>query len=185
MTTENLPTFDIQNSRDMLDKLYREIDRVLDAEDIWNASDHCFNAAITAWHLHEWVWRDIKPNWHVRARLAKKADVRPPKFKGRRWKAFILSDQTGCPSLRYCRIIATASKHGGVKLIEGDPESIESGGSPAIQSRWKIHTGGEVQLAANVFEQAFAYWNELIRGLNIADSGLGQLDESAVMPGQE
>jgi hypothetical protein len=184
MTTVKLPTFDLETSRDMLDKLYREIDRVLAAEQIQDAADHCFNAAITAWHLHEWVWKDIRQDWHVRARLAKMAGVRPPKFKGRRWKAFILSQQTGCPALRYCRIIATASKHGGIKLIEGDPEPFEARGSPAIEARWKIHTGGKVQLAAMVFEQAFAYWNGLIRDLQIADSALGRLDETASMPQQ-
>ena len=182
MTSKRLPTFDIENPRDMLDKLLREIKRLERTDDREDAADHCFNAAVTAWHIQDWIWREAEDGIGLKNEIAEMAGINLTQFNQRCWKEFLTA---ACPALQICRILANASKHGNPAIAATDPEDLKAYGSPISDARWKIRVGGEIQLAKMVFEQAFAYWNELIRGLNIADSGLGQLDETAVMPEQE
>ena len=170
MARAKLPTFDIRTSRDMLDKLSREIKRLETTDNREDAADLCFNAAVTAWHLHDWVWKDIKDNWPVRARIAKAAEI-PGKFKKRDWMTFLRSKKAECPALRYCRIIATASKHGGVELTDDDPiEDLRVYTSPAPDTRWKPRIGSQVRLAGLVFEDAFSFWNEFIGKYGVAEN---------------
>jgi hypothetical protein len=51
-------TFALENCRDLLNKLEREIDRLSaarDRDDLTTMIDTAFNAAVTAWHLCDWV----------------------------------------------------------------------------------------------------------------------------------
>jgi len=54
--SEDLPTFGIKTSHDMLRKLHWELGQLEKTEDLdhQTAAYHCFNAAVTAWHLYEW-----------------------------------------------------------------------------------------------------------------------------------
>src|SRR5262249_17111340 len=52
-------TLAINSSRDMLEKLSREIDRLAGSIIRQHIVDHGLNAAMTAWHLTDWVWREI------------------------------------------------------------------------------------------------------------------------------
>jgi hypothetical protein len=54
------PTFAINSSRDMLEKLKREIERLAGSIIRQEIVDHGVNAAMTAWHLTEWTWREIQ-----------------------------------------------------------------------------------------------------------------------------
>jgi hypothetical protein len=67
-------TFAYENCRDLVEKLDREIDRycavagndeLLDAgklvELVDQLKDSAFNAAVTAWHLCDWVFNDTGP----------------------------------------------------------------------------------------------------------------------------
>ena len=51
----------------MLMKLQRDFDRLARSRNAWDATDHGLNVAMTAWHLVDWVWAEIK---HSPARLA-------------------------------------------------------------------------------------------------------------------
>ena len=50
----------MQSSRDMLEKLRREIDRLAGSIIRQEIVDHGLNAAMTAWHLTDWAWREIQ-----------------------------------------------------------------------------------------------------------------------------
>src|SRR5262249_36284559 len=54
------PTFAINSRRDMLEKLEREIERLAGSMIRQEIVDHGVNAAMTAWHLTEWTWREIQ-----------------------------------------------------------------------------------------------------------------------------
>src|SRR5262249_27920023 len=49
-----------QSSRDMLEKLRREIDRLAGSIIRQDIVDNGLNAAMTAWHLTDWVWKKFK-----------------------------------------------------------------------------------------------------------------------------
>src|SRR5262245_23870589 len=53
-------TFAMQSSRDVLEKLRREIDRLAGPIIRQDIVDNGLNAAMTAWHLTDWVWREIQ-----------------------------------------------------------------------------------------------------------------------------
>jgi len=53
-------TFAINSSRDMLEKLKREIEQLAGSIIRQEVIDHGLNAAMTAWHLTDWTWREIQ-----------------------------------------------------------------------------------------------------------------------------
>jgi|SRR5689334_12328999 hypothetical protein len=53
-------TFALDSSRDMLEKLKREIERLAGSIIRQEVVDHGLNAAMTAWHLTDWTWREIQ-----------------------------------------------------------------------------------------------------------------------------
>ena len=53
-------SFDIDSAREQLDKMIRESRRLEAADNPTDKSDHAINAAMTGWHLHEWVWAEVK-----------------------------------------------------------------------------------------------------------------------------
>jgi hypothetical protein len=65
--------FDIRNSRDFLGKLFQ------DYEDLSNERDStrlAINAAITAYHLAEWVWGDwLKTDFEARRKLGIRDEI--------------------------------------------------------------------------------------------------------------
>jgi hypothetical protein len=52
-------TFALENCRDLLNKLEREAERFANAQGADERIDHAFNAAVTAWHLCDWVFNDM------------------------------------------------------------------------------------------------------------------------------
>tara|TARA_B100000315_G_scaffold236682_1_gene252730 strand:- start:2461 stop:3027 length:567 start_codon:yes stop_codon:yes gene_type:complete len=171
--TGHLPTFGIKTWRDMLKKLHWELDRLAEIEDHDHetAAYHCFNAAVTAWHLHEWIWLDIKQNSKLRAQLAREAGIWPQKFEKGDWHKFVQNHETFAPVLRYCRIIVTATKHGGVKFTDEDPTDIEVYTSTSStlrdntgrkSQRWKIRIKDRVIPAEFVLDAAGDVWRTFI-----------------------
>ncbi len=174
--SEDLPTFGIKTSRDMLKKLHWELDQLANTEDHdhQTAAYHCFNAAVTAWHLYEWIWLDIKRDCKLRALLAREAGVPPQKFNKHHWAKLVQKRKPFYQILRYCKIIATASKHGGVEFTDKDPTDLEiyasalselrasPGSSSKKPPRWKIRIGDKVLPAEFVLESAWRLWREFI-----------------------
>src|ERR1700757_4178260 len=99
-------TLAINSSRDMLEKLKREIDRLAGSIIRQEIVDHGLNAAMTAWHLTEWTGREIKVSFPRNRSLTKKAGTSIKKLK--QFQQFVKRD---CAELAYCEGIAISTKH--------------------------------------------------------------------------
>jgi len=98
-------TLAMQSSRDMLEKLRREIDRSAGSIIRQEIVDHGLNAAMTAWHLTDWAWREIQ------------GSTRLPTLTASAWapirdlKQFQELVKRNCAELAYCEGIAISTKH--------------------------------------------------------------------------
>ena len=98
-------TLAMQSSRDMLEKLKREIDRLAGSIIRQEIVDHGLNAAMTAWHLTDWAWREIQ------------GSTRLPTLTASAWapirdlKQFQELVKRNCAELAYCEGIAISTKH--------------------------------------------------------------------------
>src|SRR5262249_57542595 len=98
-------TLAMNSSRDMLEKLRREIDRLAGSIIRQEIVDHGLNAAMTAWHLTDWVWREIQGSTR-RSTLTAKAGA-----PIRELKQFQELVKRNCAELAYCEDIAISTKH--------------------------------------------------------------------------
>ena len=92
-------TLAMNSSRDMLEKLRREIDRLAGSIIRQEIVDHGLNAAMTAWHLTDWVWREIQGSTR-RPTLTAKAGA-----PIRELKQFQELVKRNCAELAYCEDI--------------------------------------------------------------------------------
>jgi hypothetical protein len=153
-------TFALENCRDLVQKLSREIDRYRevagnDEEHDWDAlirvvnqlNDSAFNAAVTAWHLCDWVFNDMTPEQHKKFGFKTLSDLQN-------------YARNKCRELHLCRQAATASKHWTVAQ-HPDPnvQVIVTG-----ETGWTIYfvDQGKKIPADQVFEMALSFWNEFI-----------------------
>jgi hypothetical protein len=178
----------MQSSRDMLEKLRREIDRFAGSIIRQEIVDHGLNAAMTAWHLTDWAWREIqdstrRPTLTVRAG----ATIREVK----QFQEFV---KRNCAELAYCEGIAISTKHFAfsklpvfsTKVTERfkiDAVPISKGGiatrhqfSPIGESitytaqaaeLW-ITDGRSLTPAAEVLEHAFQWWHKFINEISMS-----------------
>jgi hypothetical protein len=182
---EILPhTFDLQGCRDMLDKLVRELQRMGRAtEDRASLGDHAVNFALTAWHLVDWVWAEIRKDYPLRLKLAKEVGCAPAAFDRDQFALWCLRS---CPDLEACQVIATATKH-----VRCDQEAageivarVSSGANmtfllgesrlgvgvmapaPPPERCWvaKVEIGDRVEYAAPTFERVVGFWTQFIYG---------------------
>jgi hypothetical protein len=104
-------TFAFTDCRELLEKLDREVDRygevagrdeLLDPEAllklVHQLKDSAFNAAVTAWHLCDWVFNDMTPEQRAKLNFRNLADLQE-------------HVRENCRALYLCRQAATASKH--------------------------------------------------------------------------
>ena len=98
-------TLAMQSSRDMLEKLRREIDRLAGSIIRQDIVDHGLNAAMTAWHLTDWAWREIEGSTR-RPTLTARAGA-----PIRELKQFQELVKRNCAELAYCEDIAISTKH--------------------------------------------------------------------------
>ena len=98
-------TLAINSSRDMLEKLRREIDRLAGSIIRQDIVDNGLNAAMTAWHLTDWVWKEIQGSTR-RPTLTARAGT-----PIRELKQFQELVKRNCAELAYCEDIAISTKH--------------------------------------------------------------------------
>src|SRR6516162_118286 len=98
-------TLAINSSRDMLEKLRHEIDRLAGSIIRQDIVDHGLNAAMTAWHLTDWAWREIEGSTR-RPTLTARAGA-----PIRELKQFQELVKRNCAELAYCEGIAISTKH--------------------------------------------------------------------------
>jgi hypothetical protein len=104
-------TFAINSSRDMLEKLKREIERLAGSIIRQEVVDHGLNAAMTAWHLTDWTWKEIKDSSQLRSLTAR---ARMPIRELKQFQEFVKRD---CAELAYCEGIAVSTKHFGFSKL--------------------------------------------------------------------
>ena len=98
-------TLAMQSSRDMLEKLRREINRLAGSIIRQEIVDHGLNAAMTAWHLTDWAWREIQGSTRLPTLTARAgAPIRD-------LKQFQELVKRNCAELAYCEDIAISTKH--------------------------------------------------------------------------
>src|SRR6266545_2141804 len=99
-------TFAINSSRDMLEKLKREIERLAGSIIRQEVVDHGLNAAMTAWHLTDWTWREIQGSIPQFRSLTARAGTPIKELK--QFQEFVKRD---CAELAYCEGIAVSTKY--------------------------------------------------------------------------
>ena len=163
--------FGIESCQDLWDKLEREFERLKKTDARFEAIDHALNFAVTAWHLREWVWADMKGMHDLKARLAKEIECQPADFKYLKFEEYVLQE---CPDLRHCRKIALAVKHVRVEYERGDtdvstlvsttPDAplFESTGRIMLRSVAKIVVDDERFPVVEVFDRVVDFWERLI-----------------------
>ncbi len=171
--------FTLATPAHMLMKLSWEIDRLREALSeppekigyMHAPAYHAFNCAVTAWHLHDWVWESIDKDG--RAELFESLGAAPAGGLTAFGKALMRY-----PALRICRQIATGSKH---KIVRGkhvDPAVIaqtdwtikraRAGEArcgdrlATYQCALSIRDGDRTWPAVQVFEEALATWEQLL-----------------------
>ena len=99
-------TFALDSSRDMLEKLKREIEQLASSIIRQEVIDHGLNAAMTAWHLTDWTWREIQGSTLVLRALT--ARGKTPIRELKQFQGFVKRD---CAELAYCEGIAVFTKN--------------------------------------------------------------------------
>jgi hypothetical protein len=158
---EQKQKFSFENSIDLVWKLYWEIERLNHAtpHDIIDMKCFAFNAAVTAWHLTDWVFEDMTEEQRYKRSISKLDDLQKLVRKE-------------CRALHLCRQIATASKHRSVRF-HYDPDvatSVELDATPIDQwPKWRlvILDSGNSYPAIDVFEEARMYWYQFLSGLGL------------------
>jgi hypothetical protein len=166
-------TFAMNDCRDMLDKLKWEIEQLKRAEtkhDPMHLKFGCYNAAVTAWQLADWICADAtdaqKDALEIRRKTAK-LELSALQAKAR----------SECRELYLCRQIATASKHRKVDLYfdRAIDAGIEAGtptplSGPFSLAAWDafVDDNGVKRHAIEVFEVTLHYWTNIIYHHGIA-----------------
>jgi hypothetical protein len=175
---------DIQNvlamhePQHMLSKLLWEIRELTSVMSVWADNDEfpvpifiAFNAAVTAWHITDWLWQS-RPE--TRAVLAKRFNFTHAETKNglrvglERFQDAMAAD---CRALYVCREIANGSKHmrktkidPDVKAIAQWHQAIERVGFVKPGDRvmgLMITYGQDERDAIKWFIEAFGYWENL------------------------
>ncbi len=142
-----------------LSKLCWEIKEAMTCQDSNPASRiyKSMNCAITAWHMHDWIWQFSDEK--MKEDLADYLKV--PRFKV--MGDFAKAIQRLSPAVSLCRQIGTAVKH--VSLSHNRPEvtthvvRYEDGDS--IGYRVKIVDGDAEHLDTDVYMAAFEVWSRI------------------------
>src|SRR5262245_18239931 len=98
-------TLAMQSSRDMLEKLRREIDRLAGSIIRQEIVDHGLNAAMTAWHLTDWAWREIQGATRLPTLIA---GAGAPISDLKQFRELV---KRNCAELAYCEGMAISTKH--------------------------------------------------------------------------
>ena len=161
-------TFALENCRDLLRKLEREIERFgAERNNVEARIDHAFNIVVTAWHLCDWVFADLRPEQKVKLQIYNLSEMQARARK--------------CRALQLCRQAATASKHWKVSDYPDPNVAVivtanAIGGVPTklpplyIAPSWYLYfvDGPDLQEAEQVFDLALEFWTHFIYHNGIA-----------------
>jgi len=182
-------TFALDSSRDMLEKLKREIERLAGSIIRQEVVDHAVNAAMTAWHLTDCTWREIQGSIPRRRTLTARAGTPIKELK--EFQEFVKRD---CIEMAYCEGIAVSTKYFtfskppvfSTKVTErfkisSDPIGKDGDAtlnqfSPAGEivsytaqaSELWITDGRSLTSAVEILEDAFQWWRKFIDEMSIS-----------------
>ena len=182
-------TFALDSSRDMLEKLKREIERLAGSIIRQEVVDHGLNAAMTAWHLTDWTWREIQGSTLVLRALT--ARGKTPIRELKQFQGFVKRD---CAELAYCEGIAVSTKYftfskppvfstkvterfkissdpigkdGDATLNQFSPASEIVSYTAQASELW-ITDGRSLTSAVEILEDAFQWWRKFIDEMSIS-----------------
>jgi len=171
-----------------LEKLKREIERLAGSIIRQEVVDHGLNAAMTAWHLTDWTWREIQGSTLVLRALTARGRI--PIRELKQFQGFVKRD---CAELAYCEGIAVFTKNFAFSKLpvfstevterfKISPVPISKDGatlhqfSPTGESitytaqaaeLW-ISDGRSLTPAAEILENAYQWWRKFIDEMSIS-----------------
>ena len=160
-------TFAFEDCRELREKLCREIDRYREVAGrdeadpdamirlVDQLKDSAFNAAVTAWHLCDWVFKDMLLDQRYKLNFPKLIDLQN-------------HARRNCRALHLCRQAATASKHWIVDdYYDPDVQVVVA----HDEVGWVVYfvDRGQEKAADAVFDMALAFWTEFIRDHGICE----------------
>jgi hypothetical protein len=177
-------TFDLETCKDMLAKLRRERERLVHSTSRDERADHATNAMITAWQIKDWVLADAERDAATKTAITSLcASSAGGVFREANFAQLLYQE---CPSLRYCFLVATDTKHAAIYPHLDDPnvETTASltyaqsrslgtlGSSHAIgttdtvwqKDRWmfKIVDSGDLISDVQIVDDAITYWSKFL-----------------------
>jgi hypothetical protein len=160
--------------------LYWEVHQLMDAMSAWTKTNsfpepifYASNAAITAWHISDWLWQS-RPETRekLKAKFKLECDDKIPKGLHDGLRLFQDAVATDSRTLEICRSIANGSKH--MRTMKTDDsfsaaatwhEVVEPVGRLKMGQyymRLTITDGGKEQDAIHFFIDAAGYWEKLL-----------------------
>ena len=173
-------TYGLENSRNLLEKLAWEINAIAEAprNDQAALSYYGFNAAITAWHIADWVWRDLSIDRRQELEVQWGVHLSIERDDGNAFKGELRKRNR---DLAICREIATASKHVEVTrnpdgTIDAEVSArtdnvVDSKGDPIVVGddfvvvqtlTLKVQDGDERRELMDVLENVLRDWTEFL-----------------------
>jgi hypothetical protein len=167
----------------MLEKFKREIERFAGSIIRQEVVDHGLNAAMTAWHLTDWTWREIQASIPRLRAITGRAGT--PIRELKQFQEFVKGD---CAELAYCEGIAVSTKHfvfskppvfsikvterfklgpdpfgkdGDATLHQFSPTGETVNYTAQASALW-ITDGRSLTPAAEILENAFQWWRKFI-----------------------
>jgi hypothetical protein len=181
----------------MLSKLFWEVQELMQSQSVWKENDSfptpiffAFNAAVTAWHITDWLWQS---NAETRAVLAKryKFEFHEDSAHGLRLglERFQKAVTAHCRALHVCQQIANGSKH--MRTTKHDPkvqakaewtQAVEHAGLVApgdLVLEFTITDGDQTLDATLWFIEAAGYWEQLFNQEKLFTPG-GRLPDNII-----
>jgi hypothetical protein len=147
-------TFAIDSCRDMLNKLEWEIEQLqlpVASYSPQHLQYGCYNAAVTAWHLADWVYAEATDEQRIALNIKTLGDLQE--------KA-----RSQCRELYLCYYLANASKHRKVKLHVDRTvgAGVEAGMDTPVTWEAFVDDGDKKRPAIDIFVFALNWWTGII-----------------------
>jgi len=149
----------------MLSKLLWEMQQIFEYKGDESAirAFMSYNAASTAWHIHEWLWK-LCPD-DQRSNLLEVVNAKTQDFDG-----YVRGLQLSNGAIAICRQIATAGKHVGVKYnrddIAGEIHHDAETGATAVKFKWNDRVVDDLA----VYAEALHVWMRIYVGLGFKEA---------------
>jgi hypothetical protein len=147
-------SFGFTSAYAMLQKASREYSRCRDAQSNDDRCDAAINAAITLWHMNDWVWNGITVAGRDKLELKRLLNVPNRSVKKDDFVSWAVSQ---CPELEICQSICNGSKH---VVCRGITEARMTSANGQALGRLEIVDDAQaVHDAMDVLLKALTFWH--------------------------